>query len=220
LNSHWLDYLPRSYSDCQEFHMRIFVAGATGAIGRPLVRALISAGHSVVGLTRTVAKAETIMRMGAEPVVVDGLDAAAVRTAVTSTEPDIVIHEMTDLNTVADLRHFDRAFAITNQLRTRGTDLLLEAAYEAGVKRFIAQSFCGWAFARSGGAVKNETDELDHDPPKQLRRTLEAIRYLEQTVTAVVKPEGIVLRYGSFYGPGPACWATPWSSNCVIAACH
>jgi len=182
--------------------MRIFVAGATGAVGRPLVPALVSAGHSVVGLTRTPAKAEAINRMGAEPVVADGLDAAAIRAAVASTKPDVVIHEMTDLAGVTDLRHFDRTFANSNRLRTLGTDLLLTAAREAGVQRFIAQSFCGWAFARTGGSVKAETDELDPDPPQELRRTLEAIRYLERTVTASSSPEGVVLRYGAFYGPG------------------
>ena len=182
--------------------MRIFVAGATGAVGRPLVPALVAAGHSVVGLTRTPAKAEAINRMGAEPVVADGLDAAAIRAAVASTKPDVVIHEMTDLAGVTDLRHFDRTFANSNRLRTLGTDLLLTAAREAGVQRFIAQSFCGWAFARTGGSVKAETDELDPDPPQELRRTLEAIRYLERTVTASSSPEGVVLRYGAFYGPG------------------
>jgi nucleoside-diphosphate-sugar epimerase len=182
--------------------MRIFVAGATGAVGRSLVPALISAGHSVAGLTRTAAKVDTIKRMGAEPVVADGLDEAAIRTAVVSVRPDIIIDEMTDLGGVTDLRHFDRAFAITNELRTRGTDYLLAAAREASVKRFIAQSFCGWAFARTGGSVKTEADELDPDPPQELRRTLEAIQYLEQTVTNSTNPKGIVLRYGSFYGPG------------------
>jgi nucleoside-diphosphate-sugar epimerase len=182
--------------------MRIFVAGATGALGRHLVPALIAAGHSVAGLTRTAAKTETIRRMGAEPVVADGLDAAAVRAAIGSTRPDVVIHEMTDLAGATDLRHFDRVFANSNRLRTRGTDLLLEAAREAGVRRFIAQSYCGWPYARSGAAVKTEADELDPDPPRQLRRTLDAIRYLERTVASSTKPEGIVLRYGSFYGPG------------------
>jgi nucleoside-diphosphate-sugar epimerase len=189
--------------------MRIFVAGATGAVGRQLVPALVSAGHSVVGLTRTAAKAEAIMRMGAEPVVADGLDAAAIRAAVTSTRPDVIIDEMTDLSGMTDLRHFDRTFANTNQLRTRGTDFLLAAAREAGVKRFIAQSYCGWAFARSGGSVKTETDELDPDPPGEFRRTLEAIRYLEQTVTGSSSPEGIVLRYGSFYGPDTGMLSRP-----------
>ena len=182
--------------------MRVFVAGATGAVGRPLVSALIAASHSVVGLTRTAAKAETIQRMGAEPVIADGLDAEAVRSAVISARPDVVIDEMTDLAAVTDFRHFDRAFSNTNQLRTRGTDLLLAAAREAGVKRFIAQSFCGWTFARTGAPVKTEADELDPNPPEELYRTLEAIRYLERTVTGSSKPEGVVLRYGSFYGPG------------------
>ena len=158
--------------------MRIFVAGATGAVGRELIPALISAGHSVVGLTRTAAKTEAIDRMGAEPVVANGLDAAAVHAAVTSTKPDVIIDEMTDLSAVTDFMHFNRAFANTNKLRTRGTDLLLAAAREAGVKRFIAQSFCGWTFARAGSSVKSETDERSSNP------------------------EGIVLRYGSFYGRG------------------
>jgi 2-alkyl-3-oxoalkanoate reductase len=121
--------------------MRIFVAGATGAVGRPLVPALIRAGHSVVGLTRTASKADFIRRMGAEPVVADGLDAAAIRTAVASAKPDVIIHEMTDLTGATDLRHFNRAFAASNRLRTQGTDYLLAAARESGVKRLIAQSY-------------------------------------------------------------------------------
>ena len=181
--------------------MRIFVAGATGAIGRPLVSALITAGHSVVGLTRTAAKAETIRRMGAEPVVADGLDAAAIHAAVLSARPDAIIHEMTDLTGATDLRHFNRAFASSNRLRTMGTDHLLSAAREIGVKRFIAQSYCGWPYARSGVAIKTEADELDPDPPEELHPTLEAIRYLEHAVTSSSQPEGIVLRYGAFYGP-------------------
>lgn len=181
--------------------MRIFVAGASGAVGRQLVPALVSAGHSVVGLTRTAAKTAIIRRMGAEPVVADGLDAAAIQAAVGSAAPDIIIHEMTDLVGATDLRHFDRGFATTNELRTRGTDFLLAAARAAGVRRFIAQSFCGWPFARTGGAVKTEIDELDPDPPEEFRRTLEAIRYLERTVTGSSNPEGIVLRYGALYGP-------------------
>src|SRR4051794_26087450 len=142
----------------KELIMRIFVAGAAGAVGRPLVSALVAAGHSVVGLTRTAMKTDAIRRMGAEPIIADGLDEAAVRHSVMSTRPDVIIDEMTDLAAVTDLRHFDRAFANTNRLRTRGTDLLLAAAREAGVRRFIAQSFCGWVFARSGDSVKTETD--------------------------------------------------------------
>ena len=181
--------------------MRIFVAGATGAVGRALVPALVSAGHSVTGMTHSPEKANAIRRAGAEPVVADGLNARAVRAAVISARPDVIIDEMTDLATATDLRHFDRAFAVTNRLRTDGTDHLLAAAREAEVKRFIAQSFCGWTFSREGGAVKTETDALDPDPPQELARTLDAMRYLEQIVTKSIHPEGIVLRYGSFYGP-------------------
>ena len=181
--------------------MRIFVAGATGAVGRALVPALVAAGHSVTGMTRSPEKAGAIRRAGAEPVVADGLNGRAVRAAVISARPDVIIDEMTDLGTVTDLRHFDRAFANTNRLRTEGTDHLLAAAHEAEVKRFIAQSFCGWTFSREGDAVKTEADPLDPDPPRELARTLDALRYLEQIVTKSIHLEGIVLRYGSFYGP-------------------
>jgi nucleoside-diphosphate-sugar epimerase len=181
--------------------MRILVAGATGAVGLQLVPQLIAAGHSVVGTTRTPAKAEIIRRMGAEPAIADGLDALAIRDAVIAAKPDVVIDQMTDLGAVTDLRHFDRAFATTNRLRTEGTDFLLAAAREAGVKRFIAQSFCGWTYGRGGEAIKTEADELDPDPPEELRRTLQAIQHLEDAVAGSANPEGIVLRYGSFYGP-------------------
>lgn len=182
--------------------MQVFLAGATGAVGRPLVSALLSAGHSVAGLTRSARKADTIRRMGAEPVVADALDAAAIRAAVLSARPDAVIHQMTALSGASDLRHFDRSFAASNRLRTEGTDILLAASREADVKRFIAQSFCGWPYARVGGPVKSETDELDPYPPSELRSTLEAIRYLERIVTASKSPAGVTLRYGAFYGPG------------------
>jgi nucleoside-diphosphate-sugar epimerase len=181
--------------------MRILVAGATGAIGLELVPQLVAAGYSVVGTTRTPAKAAIIKRMGAEPAIVDGLDALAIRDAVIAARPDIIIDQMTDLASVTDLRHFDRAFATTNKLRTEGTDFLLAAARDAGVKRFIAQSFCGWTYGRGGEQSKTEADALDHDPPEELRRTLQAIQHLEDAVTNSASPEGIVLRYGSFYGP-------------------
>ena len=182
--------------------MKIFIAGATGAVGRPLVSACIKAGHSVIGLTRTPAKAGLIRAMGAEPAVADGLDADAITAVMGSARPDAVIHEMTELAGATDLRNFDRTFAGSNQLRTRGTDILLAAAQENGVRRFIAQSYCGWPYARIGEAIKTEADPLDPDPPVELRATLEAIRYVERAVTGSANLEGIVLRYGSFYGPG------------------
>jgi len=181
--------------------MRIFVAGATGAVGRALIPALLSAGHVVTGMTRSPEKADALRRAGAEPVVADGLNARAVRAAVISARPEVIIDQMTDLATVTDLRHFDRAFANTNRLRTEGTDHLLLAAREAEVKRFIAQSFCGWTFSRDEGAVKTETDAVDPDLPRELASTFDALRYLEQIVAKSIHPEGIVLRYGSLYGP-------------------
>jgi nucleoside-diphosphate-sugar epimerase len=180
--------------------MRVFVAGATGAVGQRLLPVLISAGHSVVGLTRTPGKARMIERLGAQPIVADGLDAEAMYAAILSTRPEVIVHEMTDLGRASDLRHFDRSFAKSNRLRTRGTDLLMAAGREVGVRRFVAQSYCGWPYARNGALVKSEDDELDPTPPKEQRRTLEAIRYLEQTVSRSSQPAGIVLRYGAFYG--------------------
>jgi nucleoside-diphosphate-sugar epimerase len=180
--------------------MRIFVAGATGAVGRNLVPRLVAAGHQVVGTTRTQGKANLIRKLGGEPLVVDGLDADAVRRAVQSAAPDAIVHEMTDLKAASDLRRFDRTFAVSNRLRTEGTDHLLAAAREAGVKRFVAQSFCGWPLARVGGPVKSEEEPLDPDPPREMRRTLDAIRHLESAVTQTPSIGGIVLRYGAFYG--------------------
>jgi 2-alkyl-3-oxoalkanoate reductase len=181
--------------------MRILVAGATGAVGRNLLPRLVAAGHQVVGTTRTGEKAGLIWQLGGEPLVVDGLDAAAVRRAVQSARPDVIIHEMTDLKGVSDLRHFDRTFAVSNRLRTEGTDHLLAAARDTGVKRVVAQSYCGWPFARVGGVVKSEADPLDPAPPREFRRSLDAIRHLEKAVTQAPQLGGIVLRYGAFYGP-------------------
>ena len=180
--------------------MRVFVAGGTGAIGRQLVPQLITAGHDVVATTRSAARADELRALGAEPVVADGLDAAAIGAAVAAAEPDAVIHQMTALAGGQNLRHFDRTFATTNELRTTGTDHLLAAARATGVRRFIAQSFTGWPNERTGGPVKTEEDPLDPDPPAQQRETLAAIRYLEQAVLAAPL-DGVVLRYGLLYGP-------------------
>src|SRR5215470_4395063 len=180
--------------------MRIFVAGATGAVGRRLVACLVRGGHTVVGLTRTQAKAAAVRELGAEPVVADALYERSIHAAVQAARPDVIVHELTDLTGSSDLRKFDRAFANSNRLRTIGTDHLLAAARDCGVKRMVVQSFCGWPYARSGGHVKSEEEPLDPNPPRELRRTLDAIQYLERVVTASAAPEGVALRYGAFYG--------------------
>jgi 2-alkyl-3-oxoalkanoate reductase len=179
--------------------MRVFVAGAGGAIGKRLVPMLIERGHDVVASTTSEQKLPQLRALHAEAVVMDGLDAGSVGEAVARAEPDAVIHQMTALPVSVDLRRLDHEFERTNLLRTRGTDNLLAAAEAVGVGRFIAQSFTGWTNARTGGPVKTEDDPLDPDPPAAARRTLEAIGYLER---AVVDAGGLVLRYGAFYGPG------------------
>ncbi len=181
--------------------MRVLVAGATGVVGRQLVPQRIAAGHQVTATTRSEGKAAGLRAAGADVAVVDGLDALAVGEAVARAEPDVVIHQMTALSGDFDLRHIERTFAATNQLRTTGLDNLLAAAQAAGARRVIAQSYAGWPNTRTGGPVKTEDDPLDQDPPKALRSTLDAIRYLEHAVVASPL-EGIALRYGALYGPG------------------
>ncbi|HKA68744.1 MAG TPA: NAD-dependent epimerase/dehydratase family protein [Actinomycetes bacterium] len=180
--------------------MKIFLAGASGVLGRQLIPLLTDRGHQVVGMTRTSAKTTLIRELGAEPVLADGLDVTAVGAAVRAAEPEVVVHQMTALATI-DMRHIDRSFATTNKLRTVGTDVLLAAAREVGARRFVAQSFAGWPYARTGGPVKTEDDPLDPNPPDGYRETLDAIKYLEATVTGSAAPAGVVLRYGGFYGP-------------------
>jgi nucleoside-diphosphate-sugar epimerase len=181
--------------------MRVFVTGATGALGRHLVPGLVAAGHEVTATTRTPGKTAQLREAGAEPAVVDGLDRAAVTAAVRAAAPEVIIHQMTALAGLRGLRRPDRVFAVTNQLRTEGTDNLLAAAAEAGASRVIAQSYTGWPNERSGGAVKTEDDPLDPRPVPSSARTLAAIRHVEDTVPRLAA-DGIVLRYGNFYGPG------------------
>jgi nucleoside-diphosphate-sugar epimerase len=189
--------------------MRIFVAGATGAVGSRLVPRLVSAGHAVVGLTRTPAKAEALQREGAQPVVADALDEAAMRDAVARARPEVLIHELTALADTSDLRRFDRSFAMSNRLRTEGTDHLVAAARAAGVRRIVAQSFCGWPYARGGAPAKSENESLDPDPPRELRRTLEAIRHVESAIAGASDFVGLVLRYGALYGPRTGIFGGP-----------
>jgi nucleoside-diphosphate-sugar epimerase len=178
--------------------MRVFVTGATGALGQHLVPQLIDAGHQVTATTRTPAKVDALRVAGAEPVVVDGLDRDAVIAAVAAAEPDVIVHQMTALASAHNLRKVDHEFAATNELRTRGTDNLLAAAERAGTRRVVAQGH-NFIYARSGGPVKSEDDPLDPRPVPSAARSMAAIRYLDAAVSQSV-PEGIVLRYGTFYG--------------------
>jgi nucleoside-diphosphate-sugar epimerase len=181
--------------------MRIFIAGASGAVGQPLVRRLAEAGHEVTGMTRTPGKTAQLRELGAEPVVADALDREAVMAAVREARPEVVVHQLTAIGAL-NTRNLDAAFVPTNRLRTEGTDHLIEAARAAGARRIVGQSFAPWSYKRVGGPAKAEDDPLETDPPKHVEETLRAIRYLEAAVTGAPDLEGIVLRYGGFYGPG------------------
>jgi nucleoside-diphosphate-sugar epimerase len=182
--------------------MRVFIAGASGALGHRLVPLALRAGHAVIGMTRSEERAGALRNAGAEAVVADALDRAAVMAAIEKAVPEVVVHQLTALSSFSNLRRFDKEFAATNRLRTEGTAHLIAAARSAGARRFIAQSFAGWPYARKGGPVKNEDDALDPHPAPQFQAALDAIRYLEGTVLAADGLDGIVLRYGAFYGPG------------------
>src|ERR687891_110184 len=151
--------------------MRVFVAGASGALGSRLVPQLVDAGHDVIGTHNSPASAELLRTLGAKPVPLDLLDARAVRKAVLEAEPEAIVHEATALANMKLGRNFDKIFARTNELRTKGTDALLAAAREAGVRRFIAQSLASYPYAREGGPVKTEDDPLDRTPPRLARES-------------------------------------------------
>jgi nucleoside-diphosphate-sugar epimerase len=177
--------------------MRVFVAGASGAIGTRLVPQLVDRGHEVIGTSTSAEKAEHLRTLGAEAVALDLLDRAAVRREVLEAEPDAIVHQATALADLSFSRNFDRVFAPTNRLRTEGTDALVAAAREAGVRRIVAQSFASFRTAREGAMVKTEDDPLDPAPPAKAREMFAAMRHLEEAVTDA---GGIVLRYGVFYG--------------------
>jgi nucleoside-diphosphate-sugar epimerase len=189
--------------------MRVFIAGAAGAIGTQLIPQLVARGHQVVGMTHSPGKCGTLRALGAAPVVADALDRPAVARAVAEARPEIVVHQLTALGGSLNMRRIDRFMAQTNRLRIEGTDHLLAAARAAGARRFIAQSFAGWPFARTGGPIKSEADPLDPHPPAALRATLDAIRHLESAVGAITWAEALVLRYATFYGPGTGISADP-----------
>lgn len=182
--------------------MRIFLAGATGALGRRLTPLLVNAGHTVIGMTRSAGKEELLRSLGAEPVVADALDAESILAAMQQAEPEVVIHQLTAIPAQLDLNHFQRDFELTDRLRTLGTDYLVAAAQAVGARRFIAQSYCGSLYAPGGKHAKTEEDPINPHPPAPMRRTVEAIRHLEEAVTGAPALEGLALRYGWFYGPG------------------
>jgi nucleoside-diphosphate-sugar epimerase len=182
--------------------MKVFVAGATGAVGKRLVPRLVAAGYDVVAITHSAGHVESLRAAGAQPVVADALDKDSVLHAVTEAQPEIVIHELTALTGVKSYRRFDAEFALTNRLRTEGMDYLLAAARAAGALRFVAQSYGSWNYARTGTDPKTEEDGLDLAPTRYQRQSLAAIRYLEQAVLGTSDMEGVALRYGNLYGPG------------------
>ncbi len=183
--------------------MRVFVAGATGAIGRQLVPRLVAAGHEVHGMTRSESKRALLRELGAVPVVADALDAEQVADAVARARPEVIVHQLTAIPGALDMRHFDRDFALTNRLRTEGTDHLLSAGQAAGVRRFVAQAVAAYgAYGGAGGQVRREEDAFASAPAREMRATLAALRHLEDAVLEAAWTEGIVLRYGAFYGPG------------------
>jgi nucleoside-diphosphate-sugar epimerase len=191
--------------------MKVFVAGATGALGTQLVPQLVARGHEVVGMTRTASKQDELRALGARPVVVDALDPDAVAQAVASAEPEVIVHQLTALSgkmSLRDARHPERApmAQMTNRLRTEATDHLLAAGRAVGARRFVAQSFGSFRFTRAGGSLQTEADPPD---PDQRQPGLEAILYLEQAVTTIDWGEGLVLRYGGFYGPGTGISSAP-----------
>jgi nucleoside-diphosphate-sugar epimerase len=191
--------------------MKMFVAGATGVLGRELVPQLVARGHEVAGMTRSASKRDLLRSLGARPVVADALDPDAVAEAVASAEPEVIVHQLTALSepvSMRDARNPERspAFTMTNRLRTEGTDHLLAAGRAVGARRFVAQSFGAFRFARTGGPVQTEADPLDPDLPAP---GLAAILHLEQAVTTIEWGDGLVLRYGGFYGPGTAISSAP-----------
>jgi nucleoside-diphosphate-sugar epimerase len=181
--------------------MRVFVAGATGALGRHLVPGLVAEGHKVTATTRTPGKVAQLRRAGAEPVVVDALDREAVIAAVQAAAPEVIVHQMTALAGMRSFRNPDKLFAATNDLRIRGTDNLLAAAAQAGTRRVIAQSYAGAGPDKRPGPLKTEDDPPEWRPIPSAMKGPAAIAHVEKTVP-VEAPEGLVLRYGGFYGPG------------------
>ena len=188
--------------------MRIFIAGASGAIGSHLVPQLVARGHEVVGTTRSAAKTGALRALGAEPVIVDALDPDSVADAVAKAEPEVIVDELTALSGPVTSRNAKLAVAATNRLRTEGTDHLLAAGRAVGVRKFVAQSNFAW-MERTGGTVADETGRIEPNPPADAEALVAALRHLEDAVTGITWADGIVLRYGGFYGLGTGIEAAP-----------
>ncbi|MGH3713366.1 MAG: NAD-dependent epimerase/dehydratase family protein [Micromonosporaceae bacterium] len=188
--------------------MRVLLVGATGVVGRPMIPLLLGDGHRVIATTTKPSNTNELAALGAEPVVMDVLDAAATRAVVAEHRPEVIVHQATALSGLGNSpRKLGAYFAVTNRLRTEGTRNLLAAAQAIGGARLIAQSFCGWPYAPQGGPVHDETAPLNPDPPAALRDTLAAITTLERLTT---ESGGTVLRYGGLYGPGTSlAWGGP-----------
>ncbi|HSF14666.1 MAG TPA: NAD(P)-dependent oxidoreductase [Vicinamibacteria bacterium] len=183
--------------------MRIFLAGGTGALGRSLIPRLARGGHHVVATTRNRERFEMLRGLGAEPVVMEGLDRQAVVNAVRSAAPEVIVHQMTALINLRNFKKFDEEFALTNRLRMEGTEHLLEAAQAVKARRVVAQSYTGgWTSSGEGSRLQTEDEPLAPNPPRGMERTRDAIAQLETLVTRVPNIESLVLRYGGFYGPG------------------
>jgi nucleoside-diphosphate-sugar epimerase len=183
--------------------VRVFVAGGSGVLGRRLVPQFVARGHQVTATTTSAAKLSLLAQLGAEGVVMDGLDEVSVKEAVAAARPEVIVQQMTAISRAhagePDLKHPDRWFATSNRLRTEGTDHLLAAAEATGVSHFVAQGYAGWNGIRQGGWVKTEEDPLDPEIGTVMRKSAEAMRHLEDVV---LRAEGAVLRYGALYGPG------------------
>ena len=177
--------------------MRVLVIGGSGAIGSRLLPQLAGRGHHVIASSRSASKAGRLRALGAEPIALDALDAGAVHAAVDAARPEAIVYQATALAGAGFSRSLDRTFALTNRLRTGGTDNVLAAARQAGVRRIVAQSFAPYRYLRVGGPVKTEDDPLDGDPPGSARQSFAAMAHLDQ---AVIAAGGIALRYGGFYG--------------------
>lgn len=181
--------------------MRVLVAGATGAMGKQLVPRLVDAGHEVFAMIRRESDKDKAAQLGAVPVFADALNRAEVEAAMREAAPEVVVHQLTAIRHI-DPRHMERSFAATNRLRIEGTDNLLAAARAVGVRRFVAQSNGGFTYARTGGPVKAEHDQLDPTPVRSMAAMIAAVKHLEKAVLGADWTEGVVLRYGAFYGPG------------------